>query len=47
MPEYFDATDKEREYFSKIDYERYDVLAVETKPEDHPEISYYIFDNML
>jgi protoporphyrinogen oxidase len=46
MPEYFDATEQEREYFSKIDYERYDVLAVETKPEDHPDISYYIFDNM-
>ena len=27
---------------SKIEYERYDVLAVETKPEDHPDISYYI-----
>jgi len=47
MPEYFDATEKETELFSKIDYERYDVLAVETKPEDHPEISYYVFDNMV
>ena len=46
MPKYFDATEEERELFSKIDYERYDVLAVETKPENHPEISYYIFDNM-
>ena len=46
MPEYFDATPEEKELFSKIDYERYDVLAVETKPEDHPEISYYVFDNM-
>ena len=24
----------------------YDVLAFTTKPEDHPEISYYIFENM-
>jgi protoporphyrinogen oxidase len=46
MPEYFDASDQEKELFSKIDFERYDVQAVETKPEDHPEISYYIFDNM-
>lgn len=46
MPDYFDATAEERELFSKIDYERYDVLAVETKPEDHPDISYYVFDNM-
>lgn len=46
LPDYFDATAEEKELFSKIDYERYDVLAVETKPENHPEISYYIFDNM-
>ncbi|MBQ4424325.1 MAG: FAD-dependent oxidoreductase [Lachnospiraceae bacterium] len=44
--EYCDAREDEKELFSKIDYERYDVLAVETKPEDHPEISYYVFDNM-
>ncbi len=47
MVDYFDARDDEKELFSKIDYERYDVLAVETKPEDHPEISYYVFDNMV
>ena len=46
FPDYADARDDEKKYFSKIDYERYDVLAVETKPEDHPEISYYVFDNM-
>jgi len=46
MVDYFDAREDEIELFSKIDYERYDVLAVETKPEDHPEISYYVFDNM-
>ena len=47
MVDYFDARQDEKELFSKIDYERYDVLAVETKPEDHPEISYYVFDNMV
>ncbi|MBQ9686136.1 MAG: FAD-dependent oxidoreductase [Oscillospiraceae bacterium] len=47
MVEYFDAREDELELFSKIDYERYDVLAVETKPEDHPEISYYVFENMV
>ena len=46
FPDYADAREDEKEYFSKIDYERYDVLAVETKPEDHPDISYYVFDNM-
>ncbi|MBQ9227215.1 MAG: FAD-dependent oxidoreductase [Eubacterium sp.] len=46
MVDYFDTRDDEMELFSKIDYERYDVLAVETKPEDHPDISYYVFDNM-
>ncbi|MBQ9328634.1 MAG: FAD-dependent oxidoreductase [Solobacterium sp.] len=46
FPNYADAREDESKYFSKIDYERYDVLAVETKPEDHPEISYYVFDNM-
>ena len=47
MVDYFDAREEEKELFSKIDYERYDVLACETKPEDHPEISYYVFDNMV
>ncbi len=47
MDEYFDVRDDEKELFSKIDYERYDVLAVETKPEHHPDISYYVFDNMV
>ena len=46
MVDYFDTRDDEMELFSKIDYERYDVQAVLTKPEDHPEISYYVFDNM-
>ncbi len=47
MPDYFDIRDDEKAHFSKIEYERYDVIAVETKPEDHPEISYYVFDNMV
>lgn len=47
MVDYFDTRKDERALFSKIDYERYDVLACETKPEDHPEISYYVFDNMV
>ena len=47
MDEYFDVRDDEKELFSKIDYERYDVQAFLTKPEDHPEISYYVFDNMV
>jgi len=46
MPEYFDATDQERDLFSKIEYERYDVVAFQTTPENYPDISYYIFDNM-
>ena len=47
MVDYFDARDDEKELFSKIDYERYDVQAVLTKPEDHPEISFYVFENMV
>ena len=46
FPDYADARDDEKEYFSKIDYERYNVMAFLTKPEDHPDISYYIFENM-
>ena len=47
MVEYFDARDDEKELFSKIDYERYDVQAFLTDPDKHPEISYYVFDNMV
>ncbi|MCR5089944.1 MAG: FAD-dependent oxidoreductase [Oscillospiraceae bacterium] len=47
MVEYFDAHEDEKALFSRIDYERYDVLAVETRPENHPKISYYVFDNMV
>ena len=47
MVDYFDAREDELELFSKIDYERYTVQAVTTEPKDHPEISYYVFDNMV
>ncbi len=47
MVEYFDAREDELELFSKIDYERYTVQAITTEPKDHPEISYYVFDNMV
>ena len=47
MVDYFDTRDDEMKLFSKIDYERYDVQAFLTKPENHPEISYYVFDNMV
>lgn len=46
MVDYFDTHEDEMELFSKIDYERYDVQAFTTTPENHPEISYYVFDNM-
>lgn len=47
MLDYFDAREDEKELFSKIEYERYTVQAVTTKPEDHPDISYYVFENMV
>lgn len=46
MVDYFDARDEEKELFSKIDYERYTVQALLTEPQNHPKISYYVFDNM-
>lgn len=47
MVDYFDAREDEKELFSKIEYERYDVQAFTTEPDKHPEISYYVFDNMV
>ena len=47
FPDYADASEQEKDLFSRIDYERYDVLSFLTKPEDHPKTSYYIFDNMF
>lgn len=46
LPNYFDATADEKELFSKIDYERYDVLATTIKQGSYPHISCYLFDNM-
>lgn len=43
---YADIREDEKEHFAKIDYERYDSMAVTIKPENYPEISYYIFENM-
>ena len=45
--DYADAREDEKALFSKIDYERYTVQAFTTEPEKHPEISYYVFDNMV
>lgn len=44
--EYADIRPDEKKYFDKIEYERYDTMAFLTKPEDAPEISYYIMENM-
>ncbi|MGN0445686.1 MAG: FAD-dependent oxidoreductase [Acutalibacteraceae bacterium] len=46
FPNYADATDQEKELFSKIDYSRYDTMGVSMKPGKTPDESYYIFDNM-
>jgi len=46
FPDYADATDTEKELFSKIDYERYDILGYVTEPEDHPEKSLFIREYM-
>lgn len=47
LPNYFDATDKEKALFAKIDYERYDVTANTIKKGTYyPEMSSYVFDNM-
>lgn len=45
MGEYCDIREDEKKYFSKIDYERYDVLAVETDSENLPDCSYYMWEN--
>lgn len=46
LDSYLDVTEKERELFSKIDYERYDTMAFVTAPEKYPEASFYVVDNM-
>jgi len=45
MPTYFDVSKEEKDLFSKIDFERYDVLSCQLKT--YPEISYYIMGNMV
>ena len=45
--DYADAREDEQKYFSKIDYERYDVQGFLTDPDKAPEISYYIMENMV
>lgn len=45
LVDYFDVRNDELEQFSKIDYERYDVLACEIKSEK-PRVSWFIPDNM-
>lgn len=47
LHEYCDVREDEQALFSKIDFERYDVCAVNTKPENLPRMSYYIFENMV
>lgn len=46
LDSYLDVTEKERELFSKIDYERYDTMAFITKEEAYPDASFYVVDNM-
>lgn len=45
--QYADIRDDEKAHFDKIEFERYDTQAFLTKPEDAPEISYYIMENMV
>ncbi|MEG0751337.1 MAG: FAD-dependent oxidoreductase [Oscillospiraceae bacterium] len=45
MDKYFDATEEEKKYFSKIIYEDYKVFAYTVKK--YPEISCYVPDNMV
>jgi hypothetical protein len=47
FPDYADATPVEKELFSKIDFERYDVLALTMKEGQYPVNSYYIMQNMV
>ncbi len=44
---WLDVNDKERELFSKIDYERYDTQAFIIEDGKYPDNSYYVVDNMV
>ncbi|ORX76944.1 FAD/NAD(P)-binding domain-containing protein [Anaeromyces robustus] len=46
LDSYLDVTEKERELFSKIDYERYDTFAFNVEKEKYPEASFYVVDHM-
>ena len=46
LDSYLDVTDKERELFSKIDFERYDTRAYIVEKGKYPDVSYYIMRNM-
>ena len=45
--QYADARDDETAHFRKIIHEEYDVMAIKTKPQHQPVMSYYIFENMV
>lgn len=47
LDSWLDVTAEERELFSKIDYERYDTMAVMVEKDKYPDVSYYIVDNMV
>jgi len=46
LDSYLDVNAKEKELFSKIDYERYDTMAYITNPDKYPPASFYVVDNM-
>lgn len=43
---WLDVNEEERALFSKIDYERYDTMALLIEKGKYPDISHYIVDNM-
>lgn len=47
MAQYFDASEEEKELFSKIHFEPYDVLVGRPEEGHCPEKSSYVFDNMI
>lgn len=46
MPQYFDATQEEKDLFAKIHHEPYDVLTTRIEDNQWPPKSAYVFDNM-
>ena len=47
LDSWLDVNEKERELFSKIDYERYDTQAFIVEDGKYPDVSYYVVDNMV